>query len=186
MVPSRLLHIVGQAINKLTIPPFYDRRTMCGGGDLRLSCNKEAHQQTEASNQILGNIPLLLLTVAYFPAFLLNTCHSLLETNIPRHSVKEYLVVSNMCYGGRETCEEIDTFFACIANGVTGEEDFFWETLFAFGLLLDACMFLWGFAFSVASSGGFYCVYDMWLGVGLLLGLCSWWRICLYALKSFC
>jgi hypothetical protein len=54
------------------------------------------------------------------------------------------------------------------ANGGNGGKDFFWETCFVFGLLLNACMFLVGGCFSVALFGGLLlCVYDMWLGLWL-------------------
>lgn len=42
---------------------------MYGGGDFKALMQQGGHQQTEASIQILGNIPLLLLTVAYFSSF---------------------------------------------------------------------------------------------------------------------
>ena len=68
-----------------------------------------------------------------------------------------------MCYWGCETCEEIDTFFACIAIGVTGKKNYFGELDLRLMFLMLACF--WGVAFFCCFIWWlFHCVYDMWLG----------------------
>jgi len=177
---------------------------MCGGGDFRLSCNSKAiNRQKQASKFLATFHCYFFLLQPCYPAFLLNTCYSLLDNNVLQHFINNYLVGLTMCYGGARPgpVRRLILFLqlhACMARPMEPQgKNFFGKhvcVLSLFCLMLARFLGDWFFPSFTCCGSYLVCdffftvVYDMWFGSlcscltrvwfagGTIIVLFAWWK----------